>query len=189
MMSAAANKLYTSDGREYQIKTASNLSQGIINYTGQFVPFSKRVMVNYKALLPEVLHINTNKKIIPLSFNISAFTQSTGANFLDVSNCYSFARSGGGLSILGDYLKYLAKTFPLVQRVFYTNSNFNNFILPYKNLVFHSGDFISVADETSIYFTDSLAGSMLADTNGSVISVSIFGRVTQTSLFTYLELQ
>ncbi len=180
-------KLFTQDGKGYVVKTASNLLNNFINNPG--IPLFKEVYVNYTNIPNEFsAHINTNKKIIPIGFNVSAIQVGGGIIKVDVSNCYYFIRSGNPLTLMGEYLNPLGKIFPYVQRVYYTNSEFNNFTIDYNKLIFHSNDFISIADKMVIYFTESLAGAMAG---GNVPPFALLpGGATYIIAysFTYLEL-
>src|SRR5437879_6257698 len=101
-------QLFTQEGKEYVIKSISN--NFTITYPAAHL-VEKKVYINNEAVAAkESVHFVTNKRIIPVSYSLSAI-QLGGLGIYDVSNCYSSIRSGPGFTILPSYRVYLGKLY------------------------------------------------------------------------------
>jgi hypothetical protein len=181
-------KLYTVEGTEYIIRTASN-NFGIVYASTQNIP--KYVFFNDppgSTTVVEAIHLNTASPIIPISYSASAYDALGLAVIADISNCY-YSVQAGGLVILPMYRNSLSKIYPYVQRVYYTDDNNNNYISRYNQIIFSDRDFIPVSDPLAISMFSSLARAM-TDVGGNPERFQLVaGTYLITITFTYLELQ
>lgn len=184
---------YTQEGSRYILKTVS-LTNAFTEAAARNTAFGVCVYTDTAPTLDRYsIGVKSVKKIIPVSASLSAISTVSGNVIVDIeSTYYTTVRGINGL--VGaipsfDNMKPLSKMSPLVDNVFYTNTNFYGYKIKYGQVVLSDVDFMSPQGGLSFMFTSNLA---FAYTNSYLLMSNISIPADSYSIaivFTYFELQ
>lgn len=175
---------YTQEGNPYILKTANKTS--VLSIAAPQVLY-KQVIFNSESLgaFPEQsIGISAVKKIIPVSYTISAFLNAAGTLNANISECYYITYYASTSSTKNR--SCLAKSVPLIDRVFYTDDANHGYSFRYSQAVYSDTDFLDT-DNLTLYMVNTLDRAMCFQYDQASPSLAA-ADYTLAITFTYFEM-
>ena len=177
---------YTQEGRPYVVKVQTRYISAYVLAAPQNI--FRGVYVNSPSGIvdPFRLDLSATNNIIPISYSFGAITVAN-VNVANISCCYFSALTGPPPVFLPNYRTALAKAYPFIERIFYTDALNYNFVSRYNQITFSNDDFLVVNNPFSIYMHPELDNAMV----GPVGNIGALAAATYNIAitFTFLEIQ